>query len=213
MPGCTTYDCFGAGQQVAHLTFGGRDWRELPNPAVWMIRELGAMLALLERLGLLADARGLAAAVPLLGDLDAAYDATWRLTDGTPATLESVDVDARRRGVAGLLRRASGLARAGLGGPGHRGADLAGGRLQGADLHGADLRGALLVGADLTGADLRLADVTGADLRGADVSGTDLAETLFLSQQQANAMRGDAGTRLPATLERPSHWPTRRTEG
>ena len=210
MPGCTTYDCFGAGQQVAQVTFGGRDWREHPETAGPMFRVLGVMRALHELLWLLAEARDLPAAAPLHGDLDAAYDATSRLTDGTPAALESLDLDAHRRGVADLLRRASGLARAGLGGPDHRGADLAGARLHGADLHGADLRGALLVGADLTGADLRLADVTGADLRGADVSGTDLAETLFLSQQQANAMRGDAGTRLPATLDRPPHWPTRR---
>ena len=26
--GCTVYDCFGAGQQVSQVTFGGRDWRQ-----------------------------------------------------------------------------------------------------------------------------------------------------------------------------------------
>jgi hypothetical protein len=25
--GCAVYDCFGAGQKVAQVTFGGRDWR------------------------------------------------------------------------------------------------------------------------------------------------------------------------------------------
>jgi len=25
LPGCAVYDCFGAGQQVAQVTFGGRD--------------------------------------------------------------------------------------------------------------------------------------------------------------------------------------------
>ncbi len=25
--GCTVYDCFGAGQRVSQVTFGGRDWR------------------------------------------------------------------------------------------------------------------------------------------------------------------------------------------
>jgi len=213
MPGCTTYDCFGAGQHVAQGTFGGRDWREHPETAGPMFRVLGVMRALHEMLWLLAEARALPAAAPLHGDLDAAYDATSRLTDEPPAALEALDVDAHRRGVADLLRRAGGLARAGLDGPDHRAADLAGRRLRGADLRGADLRGALLVGADLRGADLRLADVTGADLRGADVSGTDLTETLFLSQQQANAARGDAGTRLPPGLDRPVHWTSHETEG
>lgn len=213
MPGCTSYDCFGAGQHVAQVTFGGRDWREQPETAGSMFRVLGVVRALHEMLWLLAEARALPAAAPLHADLDAAYDATSRLTDGTAAALEALDVDAHRRGVADLLRRASGLARAGLAGPDHRGADLAGRRLRAADLRGADLRGALLVGADLSGADLRLADVTGADLRGADVSGTDLSETLFLSQQQASSARGDAGTRLPPTLDRPPHWTSHPVEG
>jgi len=26
-PGCVVYDCFGAGQKVARVTFGGQDWR------------------------------------------------------------------------------------------------------------------------------------------------------------------------------------------
>ena len=206
MPGCTTYDCFGAGQQVAQVTFGGRDWREHPGTAGPMFRALGVMRALHEMLWLLAEARDLPAAAPLHADLDAAHDATVPLADGSAEALDRLDVDAHRRGVADLLRRVSSLVRAGLDGPDHRGADLAGRALRGADLRGADLRGALLVGADLSGADLRLADVTGADLRGADLSGTDLTETLFLSQQQANAARGDAGTRLPPTLDRPSRW-------
>jgi hypothetical protein len=45
------------------------------------------------------------------------------------------------------------------------------------------------------------------------VSGTDLTETLFLSQQQANAARGDAGTRLPPGLDRPAHWASAPVEG
>src|SRR5882757_1510351 len=29
--GCTVYDCFGAGQKVSQIIFGGRDWREGPS--------------------------------------------------------------------------------------------------------------------------------------------------------------------------------------
>lgn len=35
-PGCAVYDCFGAGQQVAQVTFGGQDWRRTPGIAEQM---------------------------------------------------------------------------------------------------------------------------------------------------------------------------------
>jgi hypothetical protein len=31
MPGCTVYECFGAGQHVTQGTYGGRSWREQPE--------------------------------------------------------------------------------------------------------------------------------------------------------------------------------------
>ena len=81
-----------------------------------------------------------------------------------------------------------------------------GGKSHAADLTGANLRGALLIGADLTAADLTLADVTGADIRDTDFSGANLAGSLFLTQAQLDAARGDAHTRLPVTLGRPRRW-------
>jgi hypothetical protein len=30
-PGCAVYDCFGAGQKVAQVTFRGQDWRQTPG--------------------------------------------------------------------------------------------------------------------------------------------------------------------------------------
>ena len=114
-----------------------------------------------------------------------------------------------RQEVNALLLRASELARAAVRGPkkNHRGADLIGAKLKGADLTGASLRGARLIGADLRGARLHTADLTGADLRGADLRGADLAESIFLSQSQLDAAKGDAATRIPAKLTRPAHWP------
>ena len=86
-------------------------------------------------------------------------------------------------------------------------ADLIERSLRGVDLRGANLRGAYLIGADLRGADLRLADLIGADLRATDLSGADLSTSLFLTQFQVNAARGDHTTRLPTPLRRPDHWP------
>jgi len=209
-PGCAAYDCFGAGQKVTQVTFGGQDWRRAPGMAAQMFRVFTIMRQLHELLWYLGEALTLPAAGPLRTELGQAFEETERLTRGTPAALEALELSAYRRDVSALLRRASELARAGPGGA--DGADLAGAGLMGRDLAGAELRGAslrsaVLIGADLRGADLRGADLTGADLRGADLRGADLAGSIFLTQSQVEAARGDAGTRLPPPLSSPAHWP------
>lgn len=206
-PGCTVYDCFGAGQQAVQVTFGG----SLPRLGHAGARdELLAAFAVLrplhELLWHLGAARGIGAAAALRPALDELAARVERLAGAPAAELAGVDVAALRADADGLLREASRLARAGTPGRDLRGADLIGARLRGADLTGADLRGAYLIGADLRGATLDRADVIGADLRAADVRGADLSATLFLTQPQANAAAGDAATRLPAGLDRPPHW-------
>ena len=206
--GCAAYDCFGAGQQVAQVTFGGRDWRQAPEIAAQMFDVFGIVRQLHELLWYLTEALTLPAARPLHGELRAALQQTERLAGGSPDALAALDVSAHRRDVNALLLRASELARAGAGltGVDHRGADLTGKDLRGADLAGASLRGVCLIGADLSGADLRGADLTGADLRGADLSGADLTGSIFLTQSQLDAAKGDPGTKLPPSLAYPAHW-------
>jgi uncharacterized protein YjbI with pentapeptide repeats len=209
-PGCVSYDCFGAGQQVAQVTFGGRDWRQAPGTAARMFGVFTIMRQLHELLWYLNEALALPAAGPLHGELGAALKETERLTRGSPDALAKLDVGALRDDINSLLLGASKLARAGAGRPRGadlRGADLAGKDLSGADLAGASLRGACLIGADLSAAGLRMADLTGADLRGADLSGADLSGSIFLIQSQLDAAHGDPGTKLPAALTRPAHWP------
>jgi uncharacterized protein YjbI with pentapeptide repeats len=75
-------------------------------------------------------------------------------------------------------------------------------------MRGANLRGAYLIAADLRGADLRSADLIGADFRDADIRGADLTESIFLTQSQLNAAKGDSNTKLPPSLSRPTHWST-----
>jgi uncharacterized protein YjbI with pentapeptide repeats len=205
-PGCTVYDCFGAGQQVVQVTFGSRDWRRHPELAASMFAVFPVVRVLHELLWYLTEARAHEAAAPLHPTLDAALAATDRLAAGTAEELADLDVEAHRRSVADLLRQVSDRARAGRPGPDHSGAQLLGTRLRGADLRRASFRGALLVGADLRGADLRGADLLGADLRGADLAGADLRDALFLTGAQVASARGDAGTRLPPSLPRPEHW-------
>jgi uncharacterized protein YjbI with pentapeptide repeats len=205
-PGCTVYDCFGAGQQVSQITFGGRDWRSDPSTARRMFDVFPIMRQLHELLRYLTEALTLPPARPLHAELGRALADTERLTNGDPATLLALDVATLRDDVSGLLLRASELARAGCRARNHRGADLVGARLRGADLRGANLRGAYLIGADLRGADLPLADVIGADFRHARLDGADLTGSIYLVQAQLDAARGDSTTVLPPSLHRPAHW-------
>jgi uncharacterized protein YjbI with pentapeptide repeats len=206
--GCTVYDCFGAGQQVSQVTFGGKDWRGDPGVTAQMFAVFPVMRALHELLWYLTEALALETAAPIHPELNAARDETTRLTHLDPQALAALDVPAHRDGVNALLQRASELARAKTHRKGfdRRGADLIGANLKGADLQGANLRGAYLIGADLRGADLREADLIGADLRGADLSGANLTGALFLTQSQLDAARGDAQTKLAPPLDRPLHW-------
>ncbi|MFJ3949213.1 pentapeptide repeat-containing protein [Streptomyces libani] len=206
--GCTVFDCFGAGQKVSQVTFGGQDWRQAPGTARQMFDVFPVMRQLHELLWYLAEALTRPAARPVHAELRAALEKTERLTRGSAEELTELDVPAHRGEVNALLLRTSELVRAGI--PGRkkerRGADLMGARLKGADLRGANLRGAYLIAADLKGADLRTADLIGADLRAADLSGADLTGALFLTQAQLNAAKGDAATELPQNLTRPAHW-------
>ncbi|MFF1699038.1 pentapeptide repeat-containing protein [Streptomyces sp. NPDC058257] len=217
--GCTVYDCFGAGQKVSQVTYGGTDWRQNPDAARQMFDVFPVMRQLHELLWYLTEALALPQARPIRAELQRALDATEQLTQGAPAAVAGTDVAAHRADVNVLLLRTSELVRADVHQKNQknqnqknqkkkdrRGADLFGARLKGADLRGVTLRGACLIAADLRGADLRQADLIGADFRDTDLRGADLTGGLFLTQSQVNAAKGDAETKLPPSLTRPAHW-------
>jgi uncharacterized protein YjbI with pentapeptide repeats len=209
--GCAVYDCFGAGQQVSQVTFGGRDWRQDPQAAAQMCEVFGVMRQLHELLWHITAALALEPAQAIHGQLRRALKATEAMTQRPADALLALDTEKHREEVNALLLRASELMRAQV--PGqkrdYRGADLSGADLNNARLEGANFRGARLIGAGLRRADLSLADLTGADLRGADVREAGLATSLFLTQSQLDAAMGDIGTRLPPSLARPAHWSPR----
>ncbi|CAH1203603.1 hypothetical protein PAECIP111893_02009 [Paenibacillus plantiphilus] len=214
--GCTVYDCFGAGQKVSHVTYGGRDWRQAPATAKQMFEVFPIMRQLHELLWYLNEALTLQPARPIHDKLQLAYDETERLTLLRPDSLLELDAAAHRAEVNTLLLQTSELVRAeaqrrhkvpqGRQKKFTRGADLIGAKLKGADIRCANLRGAYLIAADLRDADLRSADLIGADFRDADLRGANLTESLFLTQSQLNAAKGDVNTKLPHSLIHPSHW-------
>ena len=108
-PGCTVFDCFGAGQKVSQQTFGGRDWRQ--GGAQQMFAVFPVMRQLHELLWYLNEALGIPAAGPVHGVLRRALDRVERLTEGSPEALAAVDVAGLRKDVNPLLLRVSDLVR------------------------------------------------------------------------------------------------------
>jgi hypothetical protein len=205
-PGCTVFDCFGAGQRITQDTFGGRSWQEAPGLAAAQFAVLPVMRQLHEALWYLTEALLIPAVAALHGEVRAVLERTERLTAGSPEELLDLDIGAHRREIGELLGRISDLARRGRCGPDRRTADLMGADLRRRDLRNANLRNAYLIGADLRGVDLGTADVLGADLRNTDLRGADLSRCLFLTRPQVTAARGDMSTTLPAAVRRPAHW-------
>ncbi len=219
-PGCTAYDCLGAGQRVTaavRAVHDGATWREDAAAAGDAFAALPVLTQLHELLWYLADVLAHPGAASVHDDARQALADTSALAALEPAELLALDAGPVRRRVGPVLDRASAAVRAAAahgrppGASSQRGrlrpgADLVGASLRGLDLTGADLRGALLLGADLRGADLTAVDLLGADLRGADLGGADLSRALFVLPTQVGGARGDGATRLPDVLDRPAHW-------
>lgn len=208
--GCTVYDCFGAGQQVAQQTYAGQSWRSVPATAAQMFEVFPVVQQLHELLWYLEEAVERAATTALRRQAEVLREEIVTRTGLPPESLLRVDVAALRGRVNMVLLDVSSRVRTAVGGKpkNHRGADLMGAKLRGANLQGANLRGAYLIGADLRSADLRAADLIGADLRGADLRRADLSTAMFMTQFQLNAARGDEATSIPSVLTRPGHWTT-----
>lgn len=216
LKGCTAYDCFGAGQKVAQVTFGGRNWLQNPESAKQMFEAFLIMRQLHEMLWYLTQAFTLQTDNSIKDEISSLFDSIERLTLLDVDSLLALDVAAHRTNVNILLKNTSELIRtkasSGKNTPlrnqnaNSQRLDYFGADLRKTNLRGADLRGACLIAANLRGVDLSGADFIGADLRDADLSGANLTNSIFLTQSQLNTAKGDSHTKLPMMLVRPSYW-------
>ncbi|HEY5981213.1 MAG TPA: pentapeptide repeat-containing protein [Microlunatus sp.] len=214
-PGCTVFDCLGAGQQVTQHTYGGLTWRDRPDLAGEIFAAFLIMRQLQELRWYLRQADRGDQPGELRRRVHGLSAQTAALANQRPEELLQCDVAGHRAAVDDVLGEVSRRVRKDAvravrdttGRPrSTRRADLVGARLAGVDLRGCDFRGALLLGADLRRADLRGADLIGADLRAADLRGADLSTALYVTEPQVTAARGDEGTRLPREVARPHRW-------
>jgi uncharacterized protein YjbI with pentapeptide repeats len=216
LKGCTSYDCLGAGQQVAQVTYNGQDWRQVPETAKQMNEVFLIMKQIYEMLWYLTEALTLQPALCIKGELTSMLNETIQLTFLSADALIALDVTAHRAKVNLLITQVSELVRTKFrntkGTPSKhqkilgRGLDLIGADLRKTNLRGENLRGAYLIAADLRGVDLSGADLIGADLRDADLRGANLIDSIFVTQAQINTAKGDIYTKLPKALSRPKYW-------
>ncbi len=214
--GCTAYDCLGAGQKVAQVTYGGHDWRQEPEFARQMFDCFLIMKQLHEMLWYLIEVQELQADAGNQDEIVFIINSTESLTYLNAEALINLDLAGHRAAVNALLQHTSELVRNKVRSErkttaryrktfGH-GLDFIGADLRKLDLRGENLCGAYLIAADLRGVDLTGADLIGADLRDADLRGADLTNSIFLTQAQVNTAKGNSDTKLPRALFRPVHW-------
>jgi uncharacterized protein YjbI with pentapeptide repeats len=216
LKGCIAYDCLGAGQKVAEVTYGGNGWRENLDSAKQMFDVFIVMKQLYEMLWYLKEAFLLQSENEAKDKIIIKTSEIEKLTDLNADSLAKLDLVPVRMGVNPLLlqtsefvrRRANNNNRNDLKGKKTFGGnlDFIGKDLRKKDLRGANLSGAYLIAANLSGVDLSFTDLIGADLRDADLSGANLSKSIYLTQAQVNTAKGDINTRLPKSIVRPMNW-------
>ena len=209
--GCIAFDCLGAGQRVSQVTFEGRSWRQEASEE--MFAAFLVMRQLHELSWYFAQALTYESESPLCERIKSALGDVLHEAMSPPQALKAINFTAHYAKAGGLLRDVSGQRRAELARglkiklpPERARADYAGRDLRSHSLRCAGLRGACLIAANLMDMDLTGTDLCGADLRDANLSGADLSGSLFLTQPQLGAARGDSGTKLPPFLTRPVQW-------
>ncbi len=216
LKGCTAYDCFGAGQKVAQVTYDGHDWRSNPETAKQMFDVFLVMRQLHEMLWYLAEALRMQCDSIIQEEISQMISETVRLTNLDTDSLIKLDLVEHRNKVNALLSKTSEFVRT----KAHRvkkttlkrkktiagRLNFIGSDLRKINLTGEELRGAFLIAADLRDVDLSGADLIGADLRDADIRGANLTNSIFITQAQINVAKGDSNTRLPMSIVRPAYW-------
>lgn len=209
LKGCTIYDCFGAGQKVAQITYNGKDWRKQKNLSKEMFEVFLIVRSLHEMLWYLNSALKNKATRSIHDDIVKMIKETNALTRLDAKELMKLDVIRHRQKVNGCLLKASELIDKDVSKNNKnkvKGFDFIGKDLRKHNLKGADFKGALLIASNLSNTDLSYANFIGADLRDTDIRGANLSESSFITQIQINSAKGNSKTKLPKHINVPSHW-------
>lgn len=216
LKGCMTYECFGAGQQTAQQTYQGKSWREAGVSAEEMFDVFVQMRNIYEMIWYLSEAYRLEKNNAYKKEIKEIIQETLKLTELAGDKLVKLDLIPYRMKINKTLFKTSEEVRQRYikikkgklkckrfiaGRPNFIGEDL-----KNRDLRGENLSSALLIAADLRNMDLSGVDFLGTDLRDADLRGSNLTNTIYLTQFQLNAAKGDKSTKIPPSLKYPSNW-------
>lgn len=107
LKGCTTYDCFGAGQKVAQITYAGHNWRENPELSDKMYEVFLIMRQLHEMLWYLKQALSIQTNEKIKNKINNLIAKTEDITKSAPDLLMTLDIEVHRDNVNALLRQTS----------------------------------------------------------------------------------------------------------
>lgn len=214
MKGCLAYDCGGSGQLVTAL-YQGKTWSSHPHLAREMFEVFISVHQLWQASWYLTETLTLLPARPLWAQACEYQRQLDTVMQSRPAEILQFEPDELMKNVVLLLKqvgvlvsrqttpamqtqkKAKNISRK---------KEFMGYHFKQSDLSGHDFSSSLLIAANLESCCLSGCNFLGADLRDAALSGADLSESIYLTQGQLNAARGNRRTRIPAHLNRPRTW-------
>lgn len=210
LKGCMAFDCLGAGQKVTSDIYGGVSWKNQPERAEEIFRVFLAVWQLHQMVWYLAEAAAIIPAEELADQITALIGEYQNMTALSPMEILQIDIEEYRTRVNKILKKASELVVQSVApGKTDKRSDNMGRNFKKANLNGRDFSMSLLIAANLEGCSLYGTNFLGADMRDTNIQNADLRESIFLTQAQVNAARGNEHTKLPDTLSRPIAWKCR----
>ncbi|MEG1500674.1 MAG: pentapeptide repeat-containing protein [Clostridiales bacterium] len=205
MRGCLAYDCFGAGQMVTQLYYPNKDWLTKPKQANEIFEIFLIVFQLHQMLWYLIEAFSAVSDKHLISNIEMLICENQQMTSQCPNEILNLDVEKYRSKVNQILKKVI-ESIAVYSANGGKSKDFFGKNFKKANLDGRDFSMSFLIGANLEECSLRGANFLGADMRDAGIQNTDLSQCIFLTQMQINSAKGNANTKIPINLSRPTFW-------
>ena len=208
LKGCMAYDCFGAGQFVMETFYKETNWRKEPAIKKQLFETFLKVEQLFQMKNYLLQTAAMAPARALRGEVERLLRENEALILSAQTLSDHEAIEAHRDKVNCCIQKASDAVHQAL----HQKPrkivprQYLGKNFKRADLTGKDFTVSLLIAANLEGCKLVGANFLGADMRDTNIKNTDLSESLYLSQGQINAAKGNKATKLPSWLTRPLSW-------
>lgn len=207
MKGCLAYDCCGAGQIVTSL-YGEVNWKSDPYRAQEMFDVFVKTFYLQQLLWYMSEVLTLRPAKELWEEAEACIKELHVLLKSSPRDILEFDTESFGEKGNVLLDKVWIMVKKQVGNSKNfaKKKDFMGHNFKKSKLIGCDFRSTFLIAANLEECDLKGCNFLGADMRDTNIKNADLSESIFLTQGQINAARGNLNTRIPKHLIRPSEW-------